>query len=335
MKAIPERGPVDADYFEREVATIFEPVVLRGQVAAWPAVAAAHEGHAAIAAYINQFDNRSPADVLVGPAQIGGRFFYNDAVNGFNFERGQVPLRDLLEELLRNIERADAPALYAGAATTDAYLPGWELENQLALPVSAAKAKIWVGNRSRIAPHFDASRNIACVVAGRRRFTVFPPDQIDNLYIGPLEFTMAGQPASMVDCDAPDFARYPKFATALDHAMSAELEPGDAIFIPALWWHGVSALSPLNVLVNYWWGEADDRSPFAALVHALLSLRDVDLDERKAWRHWFDHYAFGDDATSVGSHLPPHARGVLAPSSVQRTEQIKAYLMRALSRSSH
>ena len=53
--------------------------------------------------------------------------------------------------------------------------------------------------------------------------------------------TIAGQPISMVDLDDPDFERFPKFREALRHALVAELEPGDAIYIPALWWHGVQA----------------------------------------------------------------------------------------------
>src|SRR3546814_2525666 len=64
----------------------------------------------------------------------------------------------------------------------------------------------------------------------------------------------------MVDLAAPDLTRYPRFAEALAHAMTAELEPGDAIYIPGLWWHDVQAAGPFNVLVNYWWGHPDLRS---------------------------------------------------------------------------
>src|SRR3546814_18893261 len=97
-------------------------------------------------------------------------------------------------------------------------------------------ASVWIGNRSRIPAHQDLPDNLACVAVGRRRVTLFPPDQLANLYIGPLDFTPAGQAISLVDFAAPDLARFPRFAEALRHAQVAELGPGDAVFIPRMWW---------------------------------------------------------------------------------------------------
>ena len=72
--------------------------------------------------------------------------------------------------------------------------------------------RLWLGNAIRVATHYDLMENIGVVVAGRRRFTLFPPDQLANLYMGPLELTPAGTPVSLVDPDAPDLARFPRFA---------------------------------------------------------------------------------------------------------------------------
>ena len=47
--------------------------------------------------------------------------------------------------------------------------------------------------------HHDMFSNLAVVVAGGRRFTLFPPGEVANLYLGPFEFTPAGTPASLVD----------------------------------------------------------------------------------------------------------------------------------------
>jgi hypothetical protein len=332
LSPIAERGPVDPDTFAREIANEYQPVVLRGQVVAWPAVAAGRTGSRAMADYIGQFDRGRPVEVMVGKPEIAGRFFYNADLSGFNFRREQVPLQMLLAELVKLDGALNPPALYAGAAAAEAHLPGWLAENPMSLPTADATARIWVGNATRVATHYDVSSNLACVVAGRRRFTLFPPEQIANLYVGPLENTIAGQPTSMVNLEAPDLERYPRFAEALQHAVVADLEPGDAIFIPSLWWHNVVATSPVNVLVNYWW-EADPETPaFPALAHALLCVRDAAPAERKAWRTWFDHFVFADDAASVADHLPVASRGVLGAPSVERTRLMKGYLARALAR---
>ena len=98
-----------------------------------------------------------------------------------------------------------------------------------------------------VAAHFDFNDNIACVAHGRRRFMLFPPEQLENLYVGPLEFTPQGVPISLVDVHNPDLARYPRFERAVAAAQVAELEAGDAIFIPYMWWHSVRSLEPFNI----------------------------------------------------------------------------------------
>lgn len=328
---IAERGAVDGETFLREVATRYQPVVLRGQVAHWPAVAAGKAGARAIADYVARFDGGAPLEVLIGRPDIGGKFFYSDDLNGFNFVRQQVPLRQLMGELLRLAEAGDPapPAIYANAAAAPAHSPGWVEANRLDLPVDAT-ARLWIGNATTVATHYDMSPNIACVVAGRRRFTLFPPEQLANMYIGPLDHTIAGPPVSMVDLDAPDLDRYPRFAEAWAAAQTADLEPGDAIFIPSIWWHHVRAVDAVNLLVNYWWAEAGATSPFLALIHAIMAVRDLPPAERAGWQSWFDHLVFDDAAAHAGAHLPERFRTVLDAPSPQRTDRIRRFLAASL-----
>lgn len=329
---IAELRSITPEQFANEIVPEARPVVLRGLVSGWPAVAAGRGGSRAMADYLLGFDRGAPASVMVGAPAIGGRFFYRDDMRGFNFESAKVTLPLLLEQLVRQEHEEGTPALYAGAAPTAESLPGWTAANALPLDTPDAVPRVWIGNSSRVSTHYDISSNVAAVVAGQRRFALFPPEQSENLYVGPLDVTIAGQPTSMVDLERADLTRYPRFADALQAMVVAELEPGDAIFIPSMWWHDVRASGALNVLVNYWWNPPGVLSPFPALVHALLTIRDLSAGERAGMRAWFDQYVFGEDAMHAADHLPPDARGVLGPPSPQRTAMIRNYLIRTLER---
>ncbi len=328
-----ERDAVDAATFRAEIASGDAPVLLRGQVAHWHAVETAKRGNRAIAEYLVGFRGGKPLEVLIGPPEIGGRFFYRDDMRGFNFQRQHVPLGNLVGELLRLAEQqAETPhAIYANAAAAPEHLPGWQEANPLDLAPPDAVPRLWIGNATKVATHFDASPNLAVCVSGRRRFTLFPPEQVANLYLGPLDNTLAGPPNSMVDPDAPDLDRYPRFAEALAHAQFADLDPGDALYIPAIWWHHVRAFDRLNVLVNYWWAYDDSATPLLAFLHALMSVRDLPSEQKRAWRAWFDHFVFSEDASDAASHLPDHARGVMGPASHERTEKMRRFLLMTLS----
>lgn len=171
---------------------------------------------------------------------------------------------------------------------------------------------MWVGNAVTVQTHFDLSQNIACVVAGRRRrFTLFPPHQFANLYMGPIERSLAGTPVSLVRLEQVDEQRFPRFREAATHALTGEVGPGDAIFIPYFWWHHVRSLAPFNVLVNYWWNEYDALgSPMDALLHAILTLRDLPPEMKATWKAIFDGLVFAGYPASV-EHIPAHAQGGL------------------------
>jgi hypothetical protein len=311
-----------------------EPVVVRGTAREWPAVAAAQRSIADVVGYLERFDRGAMAEAFVGPPEIGGRFFYGDGGAAFNFERRRAPLKDIVEAVAQLETAAEAPAIYIGSAPVAEVLPGFERDNPMPLlDVVDTEPRIWIGNRTVVSAHFDESSNLAVVVAGRRRFTLFPPDQVRNLYVGPLDSTMAGQPSSMVDVRAPDLAKFPRFAEALAQARVAELGPGDAIFIPALWWHHVEALDAFNVLVNYWWKSVppDARSGFEAMVHGILAIGALPEREREAWRAMFDHYVFrrnGDPA----EHLAPGQKGILGEPTPQLRARIRQFLLTMLSR---
>jgi len=252
-RALPEFRDVDPNRFRAEVLPRGEPAILRGVARDWPAVRAARQSPEAVCRYLMAFDRGAPVDALLMPPEVRGRIFYSDDLRGFNYARKKVPISTVIEQVVRYSHFPQAPAVAAQSAPIHECLPGFEKENVLPLLGAEVQPRIWLGNRVTTPAHFDQSSNIACVVAGRRRFTLFPPEQEANLYIGPRDFAPTPTPISLVDFRAPDFERFPRFREALAHARVAELAPGDAIYMPPLWWHHVESLAPLNILVNYWW----------------------------------------------------------------------------------
>lgn len=323
-------APLDADRFTA-IRAAGRPVVLRGLATGWPAVDAARAGDESIIAYLSREPATRPVRAIAAPPSENGLFFYNRDLTGFNFQSGNGPLDLFLADLLGARGMSDAPAMAVQSEDLATLLPAFAAANTLPLLIGAAP-RLWIGNRIRVAPHYDVKENVAVCVAGRRRFTLFPPEQIANLYPGPLELTPAGTPVSMVDPGAPDHARYPRFANAWRMAAQAVLEPGDAIYIPYCWWHGVESLDPVNMLVNYWWNDGVPQgagSHYDALLHAMLALKHLPPGQRAVWRAMFDYYVF-ETSGDPAAHLPAHARGMLGPASPGLFARMKAVIRQAL-----
>jgi hypothetical protein len=335
-RSILELSGLDAAAIRRDVLSDKRPVILRGFVRDWPAVKQGLDSPAALVRYLGRFDSGKAVDALLTAPEIHGQLFYNEDMTGFNFLRNRLPLAAVAEQVLRYAEFPKSPAVAAQSALIRDCLPGFAEENRLSIVDANVLPRIWLGNQITTPTHVDEWNNIGCVVAGRRRFTLFPPEQIANLYIGPLDFAPTGAPMSLVSLRNPDFARYPKIREALAAAHVAEVGPGDAVFIPPLWWHHVESLERFNVLVNYWWhDEVGDGaladSAFEVLLHGILSIRSLPPATRRAWGAFFEQYVFGDDAGAT-AHIPEQRRGILGALSAEQLAGLRAHLAKKLGR---
>ena len=334
LRPIAEYIGVDRTEFRQDIRPLGQPAVLRGVAADWPAVGAARRSDDDLIAYLRRFRADRQVAAIVGAPEIEGRFFYTDDFRSLNFQRGMSPLDSFLDRLLRDRENPRPYAIAVQSEEVLTLLPGFENENRTDLVDGNVVPRAWIGNRIRVAPHYDLMENIGVVVAGRRRFMLFPPDQLKNLYVGPFELTPAGTPVSIVDTHNPDLDRFPRFAEALERAQVAELEPGDAIYIPFHWWHGVDSLEPVNLFINYWWNDAraDAGNPYDALLHALYAIKTLPAEQRSVWRMVFDHYVFALDGDPV-EHLPQSARGLLGEPTQEQLGRMRATLRQLLHRS--
>lgn len=312
------------------------PAILRGLVRDWRAVREFLDSPVSLVRYLKSLDSGAVVDALMTAPEADGQIAYNPAMDGFNFHRNRLPLSEIAAQVLRYAQFPRPPAVAAQSALIRDCLPGFGQENALSLFDAAILPRIWLGNRITTPTHVDEWNNVACAVAGRRRFTLFPPEQIANLYIGPLDFAPTGAAMSMVNLRDPDLVRYPRFREALAAAQVAELGPGDALFIPPLWWHHVESLEPFNVLVNYWWHDphgasTEAASAFDALLHGILSIRGLPPETRRAWSAFFEQYVFGD-ASQTTQHIPPQRHGILGELSQEHLSALRAHLAKKLTR---
>jgi hypothetical protein len=310
------------------------PWVVRDGFGHWPVVQAARESDMGLARYLMGFYNGVHVGLFqLAPEERGRVFYADETLSSFNFTRHAATLDQVLKGLVGLADAANPPALYVGSTTVEAVLPGFVDANRLGLGGRDALLSLWLGNRTRIAAHYDLPCNLAITVAGRRCFTLFPPEQIHNLYMGPLDPTPAGQPVSLVDFHAPDLQRFPRFQQALEAGLQVVLQPGDALFIPSMWFHHVESLDSLNLLINAWWRETPDYvdSPLSTLRLALMTLRDLPEHERRIWQHHFQHFVF-DANDHTWSHIPPGARGLLGPIDENLSRLARTQLLNQIKR---
>jgi hypothetical protein len=231
-------------------------------------------------------------EVPISVADADGAFRYNpDVAGGLHFEpiqgaklaaefRGATPGRKLCMQQM----------------PIESRLP--ELLDELTVPPYVPIDKIndinlWMASGdSRTPLHYDDMHNVFVQIEGRKRFRLFNPDQFDLLYPGPLN--TRSQHLSQVELDEPDLGRFPKLARA--EYWEAVVEPGDMLFMPAFWWHQVSA-PDLAVSVNYWW-RADVRDCLTPAFFRQLHMKMVVEDVRNLFRS-YDLDALGDGSAAV------------------------------------
>lgn len=309
------------------------PLVIRGLCRDWPMVAWSRQSDTAFAQGLARLDNGSEVDALLLPADQGGVIGYNAAFDGFNYAHHRVSITQALQRLATCSRQEDPPGLAVQSALISRCLPGLLEDHAVPFIDGSIEPRIWIGNKVTTPAHFDEYHNIACVACGVRRFTLFAPEQVRNLYIGPLDFAPTGAAIGLARLDRPDDPRFPRLKHALAAAQVAELRPGDAIYIPPMWWHHVESLARINALVNYWWkpvpagGDAPDTA-LGCLMHCILVFRSLPPAERAAWKGLLDHYVFGDE--DPAAHIPAERRGILGTPTAEQLatfrETIRRYL---------
>ncbi len=314
------------------------PIILRGLVSDWSLVKAGEQSPGKAMEILQSHSSKKPVGVYIAPPEAEARFFYNQDCTGFNYQSKYLQLSDIFAQIREAENNPDHSYYYMNSLTLDNCFPGLRAANDLSFDHQAFTnnqplSKVWVGTESIAAAHYDVPSNLACCVLGARRFTLFPPEQIHNLYPGPLEPTPGGQVITMVDLKNPDFERFPRVRRALEAAVVVDLQPGDAVYYPSMWWHQVEALSPFNIMINFWWlrSPAYMGNPMDIVMHAIMGIRDRPEAEKNAWREVFEYYIFGP-ADTPREHLPTSIQGALGELDDDSIRRLRALVKNKLNR---
>jgi len=304
---IAELKSVSPEQFATEIRDKAKPVVLRGAVNHWPAVS--YKTAEELFSYLSSLDTQKLQPTYIGTQGVKGAFHYSQNLKGQNYQQIPETLTAALNRLLRN---PSPDGTYAQSLPIVDHIPGFIADHTFDIVPQGTQPRAWIGTQTTVQTHFDANENIACVVLGERDVTLFPPEQLAGLYPGPLEVAPGGVMVSLTSLDNPDFKTHPRFEHTLKTAQRTRLTPGDALYIPYGWWHHIKALSPLNMLVNYWWTDSKAmlQNPYAALFHAMMCFHHLRPEQAKTWQNMFTHFVFQENGSPM-DHVPETARGIL------------------------
>lgn len=133
-------------------------------------------------------------------------------------------------------------------------------------------ANIWWGsNGIESVIHNDDQDNVNCLFSGRKRMIFWHPEwkkNIETHRCGWVDtdierqtdpgYQAYGAFGGRIDVDAVDLGRYPSWGTM--PWWDAQMEPGDCLFIPTMWYHQVKSTGR-SLAANVWWWRRDQRQP--------------------------------------------------------------------------
>jgi hypothetical protein len=258
------------------------------------------------------------------PRHLKGRLgFDNLNTMAQNWQVQRSTFSEFCQKIKRDIESPSGDVLYMASDPIPLKFP--ELMPCLTIPdyiprdrMTEGAPRLWIGNGGHtVSAHFDVDHNTLCLLSGEKRLTLFPPDQLPNMYLAPIERAPAGSPISMVNIKEPDFKRFPRFKAALERAVHVEMRAGDALFLPSFWWHEVDSVG-LNIMINFWWSECPDADLDALknMLECLAIARRMPRHRREIMRTFYDHFVF-DNADDPFPSVPPEHHGMFAENGIK------------------
>lgn len=269
--------------FRKTVARAYEPVLLDGLVADWPALRTwsldyliEEYGHLHWSVLVRQNGSFASSNLYGCETPVLVRDHLHSSLMLKTEDYMNVPFAALPAELA-----AMAPALPLTAGA-------WHRQRGL-----------FIGSQANGAPlHFHLCQNLLIQIFGKKRVVLFHPRQGRNLgWTGPLSSSPNFSP---LDPFATSSRRFDRYESAVGH--SVDLEPGDALYIPMGWWHATKVLSPSISLFERW---ASGWSYLPILANTLFDKAVATLDRRRSANVTADRPTRGALKVNVGENPTP------------------------------
>ena len=270
---VPRRDRMSLEAFQRHLDGQNTPVVIAGALEHWPALGPQRAW--ASPAYLL---SRTHGGRRLVPVELGRA--YTDPA----WRQAIIPFRVFLAT---HILAAAAGAGPASATTATGYLAQHNLFSQVpalrddiaipdycyatppSRPPTAAELppldepaiNAWFGPRGTISPlHTDPHANILAQVVGSKYVRLYAPDQTARVFPRGVDpdtaVDMANTSRAEVEaadgCGGEALGADEKREWAQARYVDTVLQPGEALYIPAGWWHYVRSLD-VSFSVSFWW----------------------------------------------------------------------------------
>jgi ribosomal protein L16 Arg81 hydroxylase len=226
-KNVEHRSNLSAEEFFRSYYSVNRPVVFQDGLRSCPALSKWNPD------YLKSRCGNEVVEVMAG----------RNADRDYEINSTQHKTRTLLHEFVDRVNQAgQTNDFYMVANNRSLDSPNMLgllnevhiLENIIDSANARSRMFLWFGPGGTVTPlHHDAMNIVLAQVYGRKTVTLIPSFQT------PLVYNHIGV-YSAVDCERPDYNRFPLFRKATQ--LKVLLEPGQVLFIPVGWWHHVRSM---------------------------------------------------------------------------------------------
>nr|WP_255490920.1 cupin-like domain-containing protein [Spartinivicinus marinus] len=256
MKPIDSIKNISVSAFNRDYVAQNRPLLIKGGIAYWDALSLWDNE------YLNRNAGHNVVDVETSRDQFEGNLF-DDA------EKVWMPFSRFLERLTLSEGETD---YFVGSwlfPTLVADAPDIPTFKAFSMPIKRGMIMSRGGNR--IALHYDWYQNMLCQVAGYKRLVLI--DVTDTPFLYPLNSPVNYSPVNIQNVD---WSAYPEFCHAT--LFHADIEPGDVLYIPTLWWHAVESVDR-NIMISQSFYDTD--SDLLFILKKMLALGRLNLTKKQ------------------------------------------------------